>query len=88
MYRRHSTASKDTPEHTNGSTDNDVIRDIFQLISSLSCYECDEDWGLVQVPEQKQFSAVCCCAAHMAKQVRIGIPEHTVETQHNLQGIT
>lgn len=46
------------------------------------------DWlvplTLVEVPEEEELSPAGSGAAHVAKQIHTGVPEHPVEAQHHL----
>ena len=80
----HSASPKYAPQHCNGFANDHFIRYVLQLVGGLSCHQGNEYWGFVQVPEQEQLSASDRGAPHVAEQVRVRIPEHSVKAQHNL----
>jgi len=83
-YLWHSVVAKYSLEDGNGSANDDVITDVLHDGGGLACHQRQQHRGLVQVPEEKQLPPTRCCTAHVTKQVGIGVPEHTVKTQHHL----
>ena len=42
---------------------------------------------IIYTPEEEQFSSIGSGACHMTKQVRVWIPEHSIEAQNNLGNV-
>ena len=81
----HCTASKYSLQHSNGTSYNDFIWHIFQLIGSLTSNKCNKNRWLVQIPEEEKLSAICCCTSNMAEKICVGIPENSIKTENHLQ---
>lgn len=84
-YLRYSTASKYPFQHCNGTSNNDLVRDILQLIGSFTRHKGNEDWRLVEIPKQEKLSTISCCASNVTKEIGVWIPKHSIKTQNHLK---
>jgi len=84
-YLRYSTASKYPFQHCNGTSNNDLIGDILQLIGSFTSHKGNKDWRLVEIPKQEKLSTISCCASNMTKEIGVWIPKHSIKAQNHLK---
>lgn len=84
-YLRNSTAPKYPLQHCNGTSNNDLIRHILQLVGSFTSHKGNEDWRLVEIPKQEKLSTIGCCASNVTKEISVWIPKHSIKTQNDLQ---
>jgi len=84
VYLWHCTVAKNALEHSNRSSNDDVITDVLHNGRCLSGNKSQQDRCLVEVPEQKQLATTRRRAADVTKQVRIWVPEYPIKAQHHL----
>lgn len=83
-YLRNSTTSKYPLQHCNGTSNNDLVRHVLQLVGSFTSHKGNEDWRLVEIPKQEKLSTISCCASNMTKEIGVWIPKHSIKTQNHL----
>ena len=83
-YLWHCAVAENALQDGNRSSNDDIVTDVLHDSGCFSGHKCQQHWCLVQVPEQEQLATTCRCAAHVAKQVGVWIPENPIKAEHNL----